>query len=87
MQYWSEHVTPELSEEYGLMEDLRQIRDMDFDEENLYYSRYTLQHLDELEDYNEDDLEDDLEEDEDLDDCDDEDDFLDDEEEEDEDYA
>ena len=79
MVYWSGQAVNGTSDDYGLMEDLLQIRETDEDEENLYYSRYGLgQHdddreddpddYDEFEDDDEDyDDEDDLVDDEDLD--------------------
>ena len=81
MVYWSGQTVTGTSDEYGLMEDLRQIREMDEDEISLFYSRYDLRpQEDDDEDY-EDDVDEDYDDldDEDLDDYDDEDDLIDDE--------
>lgn len=82
MVYWSGQTVTGTSDEYGLMEDLRQIREMDEEEESLFYSRYDLRRQDDDEEDYEDDVDedyDDIDEDEDLDDYDDEDDLIDDE--------
>jgi len=72
MEYWCGQVVNGTSEDYGLMEDLLQIRDTDEDEESLYYSRFALgqddedfeddpEEFDELDEEDEDyDVEDDL---------------------------
>ena len=78
MEYWCGQVVNGTSEDYGLMEDLLQIREADEDEESLYYSRFVLDQdeedyeddsdeFDELEEEDEDyDVEDDLDDEEDI---------------------